>query len=113
MQVRPHRAPPPPQKIGPFTYRDVGTNIDCLARELDNGRFGVTVTIEDSSLYEDSQRTGEGAKVQKVEGVSSVRTFRTTNQLVLRDGQSSEFTAATDKVTGETIKAAVTLTVVK
>jgi hypothetical protein len=105
--------PPPPQKIGPFTYRDVGTNIDCLARDLDNGRFGVTVTIEDSSLYEDSQRTGEGAKVQKVEGVSSVRTFRTTNQLVLRDGQSSEFTAATDKVTGEVIKAAVTLTVIK
>jgi len=71
------------------------------------------VTIEDSSMYEDNQRTGDGAKVQKVEGVSSVRTFRTTNQLVLRDGQSSEFTAATDKVTGEVIKAAVTLTVVK
>lgn len=105
--------PPPPRKIGPFKYRDVGTNIDCLARELDGGRFGVTVTIEDSSLYEDNQRTGEGAKVQKVEGVSSVRTFRTTTQLVLRDGQSSEFTAATDKVTGETIKAAVTLTVIK
>ena len=105
--------PPPPQKIGPFSYRDVGTNIDCLARDLDGGRFGVTVTIEDSSLYEDSQRTGDGAKVQKVEGVSSVRTFRTTNQLVLRDGQSTEFTAATDKVTGEVIKAAVTLTVMK
>ena len=104
---------PSPQKIGPFTYRDIGTNIDCLARELDSGRFGVTVTIEDSSMYEDNQRTGDGAKVQKVEGVSSVRTFRTTNQLVLRDGQSSEFTAATDKVTGEVIKAAVTLTVVK
>jgi hypothetical protein len=104
---------PSPQKIGPFSYREVGTNIDCLARELDSGRFGVTVTIEDSSLYEDSQRTGEGAKVQKVEGVSSLRTFRTTNQLVLRDGQSSEFTAATDKVTGEVIKAAVTLTVVR
>jgi hypothetical protein len=42
-----------------------------------------------------------------------VRTFRTTNQLVLRDGQSSEFTAATDKVTGEVIKATVTLTVIK
>lgn len=105
--------PPPPQKIGPFKYQEVGTNIDCLARELDGGRFGVTVTIEDSSLYEDNQRTGEGAKVQKVEGVSSVRTFRTTTQLVLRDGQSSEFTAATDKVTGEMIKAAVTLTVIK
>jgi hypothetical protein len=39
--------------------------------------------------------------------------FRTTNALVLRDGQSTEFTAATDKSSGEGIKAAVTLTVVK
>jgi len=86
------------------------TNIDCSANNLDNGRFAVTVTIEDSSLYEDSQRTADGSKT---ESTKSLRMFRTTNALVLRDGQTTEFTAATDKVNGEVIKASVTLAVVK
>jgi hypothetical protein len=48
-----------------------------------------------------------------VSGVSATHTFRTTNALVLRDGQSTEFTTAVDKVSGEMIKASVTLAVVK
>lgn len=84
------------------------TNIDCSASNLDNGRFAVTVTIEDSSIYEDSRYPANGSKTDK-----SLRMFRTTNALVLRDGQTTEFTAATDKVNGEVIKAGVTLTVVK
>jgi hypothetical protein len=35
------------------------------------------------------------------------------NSLVLKDGQSSQFTAAADKVNGEMIKADVTISVVK
>ncbi len=98
----------PPSRIGPFVMKEVGTNIDCTATSLDSGRFAVTVTIEDSSIYEDTQRTES-----KVSGVSAVRTFRTTNALVLRDGQSTEFTAAADKINGDVIKASVTLTIVK
>jgi hypothetical protein len=101
----------PAPRPNPFmTLRDVGTNIDCSAISLDSGRYAVTVTIEDSSISEDSQRNSDGSKT---EATRSVRTFRTSNALVLRDGQSTEFTAATDKVTGEVIKAAVTLTVIK
>jgi len=102
----------PPPRIGPFVMKEVGTNIDCTATNLDSGRFAVTVTIEDSSIYEDSQRT-DVPNGSKVAGVSAVRTFRTTNALVLRDGQSTEFTTAVDKVNGEMIKATVTLAVVK
>src|ERR1051325_8269058 len=47
----------PPPTIGPFVMRDVGTNIDCYASNLDNGLYAVTVTIEDSSIYEDAQRS--------------------------------------------------------
>jgi hypothetical protein len=92
--------------------KDVGTNIDCTASNLDPGRFALTVTIEDSSIYEDSQRT-DVANGSRVSGVSATHTFRTTNALVLRDGQSTEFTTAVDKVSGEMIKASVTLAVVK
>jgi hypothetical protein len=45
--------------------------------------------------------------------VSAVRTYRTTNALVLRDGQSTEFTTAVDKVSGDVFKANVMLAVVK
>jgi hypothetical protein len=92
--------------IGPFNYRDVGTKIDCMAMRLDNGRFVVNVTIEDSAVYPDDQSS-------QVRGVPAFRTFRTTNSPILRDGQSTEFTVATDKVSGEVIRAEVTLTVVK
>ena len=104
--------PSPPGAAGapPAPRPTLFTNIDCSATNLDDGRFAVTVTIEDSSLYEDNQRSGDGSKS---ESTRSVRMFRTTNALVLRDGQSTEFTAATDKVSGEVIKAAVTLAVVK
>jgi len=102
----------PAPRIGPFVMRDVFTNIDCTASNLDSGRFAVTLTIEDSSIYEDSERTGS-AGASKVSSVSGTRTFRTTNALVLRDGQSTEFTAAVDKMNGDVIKASVTLTVVK
>jgi hypothetical protein len=96
-----------PTRIGPFTYKDVGTNIDCRATNLDSGRFSVTLTIEDSSVYKDEQSPSQ------VAGVPAFRSFRTMNSLVLKDGQSSQFTAAADKVSGEVIKADVTIAVVK
>jgi hypothetical protein len=105
--------PTPPASPGaarPASRPNPFTNIDCSATSLDSGRYAVTVTIEDSSIYEDNQRSADGSKTERTR---SVRMFRTTNALVLRDGQSTEFTAATDKSSGEVIKAAVTLTVVK
>lgn len=105
--------PPPPAPPGaarPAPRPNPFTNIDCSATSLDSGRYALTVTIEDSSIYEDNQRNADGSKTERTR---SVRMFRTTNALVLRDGQSTEFTAATDKSSGEGIKAAVTLTVVK
>jgi hypothetical protein len=105
--------PPPPAPPGaarPAPRPNPFTNIDCSATSLDSGRYALTVTIEDSSIYEDNQRNADGSKTERTR---SVRMFRTTNALVLRDGQSTEFTAATDKSSGEGIKAAVTLTVIK
>ena len=103
-------SPPPAGAARPAPRPNPFTNIDCSATSLDSGRYAVTVTIEDSSIYEDNQRNADGSKTERTR---SVRMFRTTNALVLRDGQSTEFTAATDKSSGEMIKAAVTLTVVK
>ena len=90
-------------------YRDVGINIDCTnVVAMDDGRYRFDMSIDDSSLYgEDAPRTGQ------VLGAPSFRQFRLMEQMVLKDGQSREFVAATDKVNGEVTRVEVTLTVVK
>jgi hypothetical protein len=93
--------------VGPVTYQDVGTNIDCYASTTDDGRFKVTLTVEDTSVYPEDQA------VSTVRGHPAFRTLVLTNSAVLRDGQSSQFTTATDKVSGETVRIDVMISVVK
>jgi Bacterial type II and III secretion system protein len=88
-------------------YRDVGTAIDCVASSLNDGRYSVELTVEDSSVYSDQPGATRSADYP------SFRSFRSTNDLVLRDGQSAQLTMATDKVTGEVTRLDVSLTVGK
>jgi hypothetical protein len=90
---------------GPVQYQDVGTNIDCRTIAFADGRFSVEVTVDDTSVYADE--SGKPADQP------SFRSFRATNSMILRDGQSGQFTSAVDKVNGEVTKIDVTLTVVK
>ncbi|PYR35251.1 MAG: hypothetical protein DMF90_14265 [Acidobacteria bacterium] len=83
-----------------------GTNIDCAARILDNGRFKVTITVDESSPY-----SGDDKSVL-TKGTSPVsRAFRISNVLVLKDGQSEQFSTATDRFSGEVVKMEVTISV--
>ena len=93
---------------GPIQYQDVGTNIDCSVVTLEDGRFKLDLTIDDSSVYPDDQQTAGASK-----GSPSFRSFRALDQMVLKDGGTAQFTTATDKVSGEVVKIDVTLTVVK
>jgi hypothetical protein len=96
--------------MGPVQYKAIGTNIDCSARSTDDGRFRLDISIEDTSVYSEGQ-TAQG--VPKFSDIPSFRTFQTNNSLILKDGQSTEFTAAADRITGDVTKVAVTVTVVK
>ena len=96
--------------IGPLQYKSVGTNIDCSARSLDDSRFRVDISLEDTSVYSEGQ-TLQG--VPKIEQIPSFRTFKVSNSVVLKDGQSTQFTAAADKITGDVTKVDVTITVMK
>lgn len=98
-------------RVGPFTYRDVGTSIDASARNLDAGRFAVDVIIEDTSIFKDDERKGAGAAQADDQPV--LRRYRTQNNLIMKDGQSAELTVASDKVTGEVVKAEVSISVLK
>jgi hypothetical protein len=90
-----------------YQYTDVGTNIDCATSPLDDGRFRMELSVDDSSVYPEDQGRAVGAERP------SFRSFRASNSLVLRDGQTTQFTTAIDKVTGIVTKIDVTLTVVK
>jgi hypothetical protein len=97
-----------PGVVQSFQYQDVGTNIDCQVWAMDDGRFRVEITIDDSSVYpEDKDLPGT------VKGNASFRTFRASDSMLLKDGATAQFTTATDKVSGETVRVDVTLTVVK
>lgn len=106
----PKELTPGPGPIGPVQYKSIGTNIDCTARSTDDGRFRVEISIEDTSVYADGQ-TADG--VPKFSDIPSFRTFQSGNTVILRDGQSTQFTAAADKVSGEITKVDVTISVEK
>jgi len=96
---------------GPVQYQDVGTSIDCyVSTAQDDGRYRVEITIDDSSVYGDGPNTADN---RPPPGNPSFRSFRASDSMVLRDGQTSQFTTATDKVSGEIVKVDVTLNVVR
>ena len=97
-----------------FQYRNVGTNIECDARPVAEGRFNVRISFEQSSLYPSGEKTAAGE--QTLESRAANPIFRTTmGQLtvMLRDGQTTQAITATDPVSGEVTAVDVTLTVLK
>ena len=94
---------------GPVLYKAVGTNIDARARILDGGRFEIWVSVQDDAIAT-PQSVGAGTTTN---GLPVIRSFRASNNVVLRDGQARQFTAAADRITGETVKVDVSLKVAK
>lgn len=99
-----------------FQYKNVGTSMDCGAEALDEGRFKINCTFEQSSVYSaDRERNTSTSAIGEVPLANTplFRTFKSSTNLILRDGQTSQYTAATDPVSGEVLKIDVTLNVVK
>jgi hypothetical protein len=88
-------------------YKDVGTSIRCSATGIDDGRFRLDMQVDDASVYGDSKIPSDGMHGPWIQS------FRSTQILLMRDGQTTEYTTATDRVTGNVTKVEVTLTVVK
>ena len=93
---------------GPVNYQDIGTNIDCTAKVVDQG-FELRISVSDTSVYANIPDNA----TPTVGNMPVFRSYQSTNTLVLKDGQSREFTAATDRVSGEVIRIGVTMRVVK
>jgi hypothetical protein len=96
-----------PSPVTSYNYRSVGTSITSSASVTEDGRFDLRLFIDDSSVYQSPSTVPGGNQMP------AFRSFRSRNTLLLRDGQSREYTAATDRVSGEVVKISVTLRVVK
>jgi hypothetical protein len=93
-----------------FQYKNVGTNIDCSAREAgSDGRYQLMLTVENST----SVAGGAESSGAQTPAAPLFRTFNATLDPVLRDGQTIQAIASTDPVSGEVVKIDVTLNVVK
>lgn len=107
--------PIPSGSGGGYSYRDVGTNIDCAASIALDGAYKITLTVSDSSVYFPNRDRTTAASQVPVDLASppSLRSFTSNFTILLRDGQTAQYTSATDQVSGEQLKIDATLTVLK
>ncbi|HWQ03170.1 MAG TPA: hypothetical protein VNL38_01705, partial [Candidatus Nitrosotenuis sp.] len=104
---------PIPTGQNQIQYQNVGTDMDCRIRKLDDGRFLLSITIRRTSVYtaEDASKEKTTASLKQDHPV--LRDFSTSFEVILRDGQTGQGTVATDPFSGRTLKTDVTLNVVK
>jgi hypothetical protein len=94
------------------TYMDVGANIDCGVHYDEDDKFRVLVNFDRSALYPNKSEDGERL-VNQPNGQPLVRQFRTTNDVLLKDGQTADLIQSADPLSGHTLKVSITINVQK
>jgi hypothetical protein len=100
---------------GSYSYQDVGTNVDCTVVTGPDGMYKVGLTVNDSSIYfPDPARPNTGIPPPTSDTTPpAIRSFTSTFNILLRDGQTGQYTSATDQASGEVLKIDATLNVLK
>ena len=97
---------------GTFAYRNIGMNLDIRdITLLPDGRYRVGVNLEDASVLEAS--TPAERQVAENAPGPIIRSTSFAAVLIVREGQPQQFSLTTDRISGETMKAELTLTVIK
>jgi hypothetical protein len=100
-------------KDGNFQYVDIGTNLDCRAEHLEDGRYALRLSLERSWVQSSVRFTGDDS-TSASGGNSAINQpvigqYKTDAYLLARDGQTVETTVATDPLSGKQLKIEVTL----
>jgi hypothetical protein len=102
-----------------YSYKSLGTNIDCLAAKAE-GAFTLFITVSDTSVQFDTgalRPVGDAGAAAPTPGpfdaAPAFRTFTSKSNILLKDGQTASYTAATDPISGETLSVEATLSVLK
>lgn len=101
---------PVPNPAGGHNYRSVGTSIDCRAFTASDGVYRLHVTLNDTSVRLPEQKDAAAASAV---AAPSFRSFTANFTILLRDGQTAQYTSATDPASGEVLRVDATLSVVK
>ena len=96
-----------------YTYRDVGTNIDCTATTTVEGAFKLMLTLSDSSVYYPERTDAAVTSATASTGAPAFRNFTSTFSILVRDGQTAQYISATDQVSGQVVKVDLTVNVQK
>jgi hypothetical protein len=100
--------------IPSYNYRDVGTNIDCVAVSAGDGLFQVHITLNESSIQYDSKDAAARPVVPtSIAGLPAFRNYTSNFSILLKDGQTAQYSSATDPLSGEVLRVDVTLNVLK
>ena len=91
-------------------YHPTGVSIDCIAQAAPDGRYRLQLTVEDTSIVPNERVVAAGG--QRASEVA-FRTLSVSNTLLLREGQTLPFTVGTDRITGETLRAEVSVSILK
>ena len=91
-----------------FSYRTLGTNIDCSASVVADGLYRLQLSVQDSQVFRMNTAQAPSDASRTI-----FQDFRAQFQPLLRDGQTVQFAVATDKTSGEVIKLDVALNLVK
>ena len=92
-----------PNPLRSYNYRSVGTSIEVTASAVEGEAYDLSVNIDDSSIVTRPDATGADPDLP------SMRSYRSRNRVVLKPGESREYTVATDPLSGESIKVTVDL----
>lgn len=95
------------------TYLDVGSNIDCRILAEDDGHFALNLVFDRSAIYPGGTSGEEKLEVNRPNGQPLIRSFRTNESFLLKDGQTSESVASTDPLTGHILRLSVTINVLR
>jgi hypothetical protein len=102
-------------KDGQFQYVDIGTNLDCRAEYLEDGRYGLKLSLERSWVQSEVHFGADEPKGSSGEGFNQplIGGYRTDSYLIARDGQTVETMVATDPLNGKQLKIELTLSTPK
>ena len=95
--------PLPPGADSKINYKTLGTNITAAGHPVENGKYSLTVNVQDTQVDRPKPNTG----------LPSFQNFRSDNRLIMADGQTMQYTVATDAITGQIVKLDVTMNVLK
>jgi len=100
-------------KESAIQYQDIGTNLDCSAQPAEDGKYAIDLSLERASMYPNSSEYPAASKPDEQPHQPLIRQFRANLVVMLRDGQTTQNTIATDPLNGHIVKVEVTLNVVK